>query len=338
MSERAFSKSDFDYQLLPELIAKKPTSERTASRLLVVDESAYAHCQFSSLPHFLRAGDVLVFNDTKVIPARLSGEKDSGGKVEILVERVEGDHVALCQVKASRGLQHRHFVTVGDASLRMQTRVGDMYRLVFDKPLFEILKKYGQVPLPPYINRPPEANDASRYQTVFAREKGAAAAPTAGLHFDEQLLARIKDLGVIVVCLTLHIGAGTFQPLRDENLSTVQLHPERYAISQLSLDAIRSRTGRCIAVGTTVVRTLEHVARTNVLAGETDLFIRPGFQFREVDILLTNFHLPQSSLMMLVSAFCGYERTMQAYATAVKNRYRFYSYGDAMWCKKHNEI
>ena len=337
MSERDFSKSDFDYALPHNLIALEPTPERTSSRLLIVEDKVFAHCKFTNLPLFLRAGDVLVLNDTKVIPARLLGVKDSSGKVEILVERVEGDHVALCQVKSSRGLHSRHTVTVGSASLHLQTRVGDLYRLEFDKPVFEILAEYGQVPLPPYINRAPEANDTERYQTVFARESGAVAAPTAGLHFDKQLLEQIQERGVVVVFLTLHIGAGTFQPLRDESLSSVQLHPERYAISQSSLEAIRSRTGRCVAVGTTVVRALEHIARTDVLAGETDLFIRPGFRFREVDALLTNFHLPQSSLMMLVSAFCGYERTMKAYETAVKNRYRFYSYGDAMWCRR-NEI
>lgn len=335
MSKRDFSKFDYDYQLPPELIAKEPTTERTASRLMLVGETEYAHCQFSSLPLFLKAGDVLVLNDTKVIPARLSGKKNSGGKVEILVERIEEECIALCQVRASRGLNPRHSVTVGHASVKLQQRIGDMYRLKFDTPVFEILEKYGQVPLPPYIDRPAESNDASRYQTVYAREEGAVAAPTAGLHFDKQLLSRIQDLGVKVVYLTLHIGAGTFQPLREENLRAVHLHPERYAISQQSLDTIRSRTGRCVAVGTTVVRTLEHVAISKVLEGETDLFIHPGFRFQEVDILLTNFHLPQSSLIMLVSAFCGYERTMQAYATAVRNRYRFYSYGDVMLCESH---
>lgn len=337
MSERVFSKSDFDYELPQDLIALEPTPERTASRLLFIEDTVFAHCRFTSLPQFLRAGDVLVLNDTKVIPARLFGAKKSGGKVEILVERVEGDHVALCQVKSSRGLHSRHNVTVGSVSVRLQARVGDLYRLIFDKPVFEILAAHGQVPLPPYINRSPEEDDTSRYQTVFARENGAVAAPTAGLHFDKQLLEQIHERGVLVVFLTLHIGAGTFQPLRDENLNAVQLHPERYAISQSELEAIRSRTGRCIAVGTTVVRTLEHVACTGVLAGETDLFIRPGFRFQEVDVLLTNFHLPQSSLMMLVSAFCGYERTMKTYKTAVANRYRFYSFGDAMWCRR-NEI
>lgn len=335
MSKQDFSKFDYDYQLPPELIAKEPTAERTASRLMFVGETAYAHCQFSSLPLFLKAGDVLVLNDTKVIPARLSGQKHSGGKVEILVERVEEECIALCQVKASRGLSPRHSVTVGHASVKLQQRIGDMYRLKFDTPVFELMEEYGQVPLPPYINRPPQTGDASRYQTVFAREKGAVAAPTAGLHFDDELLVQIQDLGVVVAFVTLHIGAGTFQPLRDENLNAVQLHPEQYHISQQTLDTIRSRTGRCIAVGTTVARTLEHVARTSVLAGETDLFIGPGFGFREVDVLITNFHLPQSSLIMLVSAFCGFERTMRAYATAVKNRYRFYSYGDAMWCEHH---
>ena len=335
MTARVFCKSDFDYQLPPELIALEPTAERTESRLLVVDECEYAHCRFANLPLFLRSGDVLVLNDTRVIPARLSGTKTSGGKVEILVERVEEEHVALCQVKASRGLSTQHSVVLEDASIRLQERVGELYRLVFDKPVLEILEKYGQVPLPPYIDRPAKARDASRYQTVFAREQGAVAAPTAGLHFDEQLLARVEDLGIRVVYLTLHIGAGTFQPLREESLSAVNLHPERYTISQQSLETIRSRTGRCIAVGTTVVRTLEHVVRTNVLEGETNLFIHPGFGFQEVDVLLTNFHLPQSSLIMLVSAFCGYERTMQAYSTAVKSRYRFYSYGDAMWCERN---
>ena len=335
MSKRVFTKSDFDYELPLELVASEPTPERTGSRLLFVDDCEYAHCRFTNLPLFLRAGDVLVLNDTRVIPARLSGIKDSGGTVEILVERVEEEHLALCHVKSSRGLQHQHVVRIGDSTARLKERADDLYRLVFEKPVSELLAAYGQVPLPPYINRPPDADDTSRYQTVFAREKGAVAAPTAGLHFDEKLLSRIQELGVHVVYLTLHIGAGTFQPLREESLANVQLHSERYTISQQSLDTLRSRTGRCIAVGTTVVRTLEHVARTNALAGETNLFIHPGYRFQEVDVLLTNFHLPQSSLIMLVSAFCGYERTMCAYATAVENKYRFYSYGDAMWCKRH---
>ena len=334
MTKRVFTKSEFDYELPPPLIASEPTLERSGSRLLFVDDCKFAHCRFTSLPLFLRAGDVLVLNDTRVIPARLSGVKSSGGTVEILVERVEEEHVALCHVKSSRGLQHKHVVKIGDSTMRLKERVDDLYRLVFEKPVSELLTAYGQVPLPPYINRPPMSHDTSRYQTVFAREIGAVAAPTAGLHFDEKLLSLIQKLGIGVAYLTLHIGAGTFQPLREEHLDTVQLHCERYSISQRSLDTIRSRSGRCIAVGTTVVRTLEHVAHTNMLAGETDLFIHPGFRFHEVDVLLTNFHLPQSSLIMLVSAFCGYERTMRAYATAVKNNYRFYSYGDAMWCER----
>ena len=334
MFERVFTRSDFDYSLPSELIASRPTSERTASRLMFIDDHAYAHCQFSNLPLFLRAGDVLVLNDTEVIPARLLGVKDSGGRVEILVERVETENVALCHVKSSRKLRHGHIVTVGDSEVRLQERVDDLYRISFDCPVREVLANSGQVPLPPYINRLPEADDINRYQTVYARAVGAVAAPTAGLHFDDDLLARIQEIGVIVVYLTLHIGAGTFKPLRDESLSAVRLHSERYEISDQTLDTIKSRTGRCIAVGTTVIRALEHVARTNELAGETNLFIRPGFHFREVDVLLTNFHLPQSSLLMLVSAFCGYDQTMQAYATAVNYRYRFYSYGDAMWCER----
>lgn len=327
-------KSDFWYQLPTDLIAFQPKSKRTKSRFLVLDNQKISHQRFSDLPRLLNRGDLLIVNDTKVIKARLQGTKLTGGKIDILVEKVETNHIAICHVKASRGLTIHHTMTVGKVKVRLLERVKDLYRLEFERPLSEVLEQFGNVPLPPYIERNPTLADSHRYQTVYAQHEGAVAAPTAGLHFDNELLDEIRSKGVEIHPITLHIGAGTFQNIRVEDLSQHELHREWYSIPLSTRNAISQRNGRCIAVGTTVVRTLEHAAITGADEGETSLFIRPGFQFQVVDSLITNFHLPESSLIMLVCAFCGYELTMQAYDVAVKNRYRFFSYGDSMWCDR----
>lgn len=327
-------KSDFWYHLPPALIANQPKSERTNSRFLVLNRERISHRRFSDLPELLNHGDLLIVNDTKVIKARLQGIKNTGGKVDILIEKIETNHIAVCHVKASRGLSRHHTVTIGKVKVQMLERVKDLYRLEFEIPLSAVLEQFGSVPLPTYIERNPTLADSHRYQTVYAQHEGAVAAPTAGLHFDNELLDKIRRKGVEIHPITLHIGAGTFQTIRVEDLSEHELHCEWYKIPLSTRKAINQRTGRCIAVGTTVVRTLEHAAITGVDEGETSLFIRPGFKFQVVDSLITNFHLPESSLIMLVSAFCGYELTMQVYDVAVKNRYRFFSYGDSMWCDR----
>ena len=327
-------KSSFRYPLPEELIAEHPKKNRPSSRLLVVKNQDLSHRRFSDITELLHHDDILIVNDTKVIKARLQGEKTTGGKVEILIEKIESMHTALCHVRASRGLSIDHFVMVGEIEVRMLERVMDLYRLRFAMPVSELLAKYGRVPLPTYIGREPAPEDSDRYQTVYARHDGAVAAPTAGLHFDTNLLEMIRYKGVQVHAITLHVGAGTFLPIRTNDLSQHQLHVESYKIPQRTRAALDRRRGRCIAVGTTVVRTLEHAAMTQEDEGETSLFIKPGFQFQVVDALITNFHLPESSLLMMVCAFSGYERTMQAYELAVQRRYRFFSYGDAMWCDR----
>jgi S-adenosylmethionine:tRNA ribosyltransferase-isomerase len=333
--------SDFDYTLPHELIAQVPAARRDASRLLVVGRDALCHLHFTDLAGLLRPGDLLVLNDTRVIKARLFGEKDSGGRAEVLVERIEDDCVALCQVRVSKPLQIGRTVTVGLHALAVLGREGEFYRLRFPEPVLEVLESVGEVPLPPYIERAAGADDEARYQTVYGERPGAVAAPTAGLHFTEAMLASIAARGIDVAKVTLHVGAGTFQPVRTEDLSKHRMHFERYEIGAAAADAIaacRARGGRVVAVGTTVVRTLEAAARADgrveAATGETDLFITPGYRFRVVDALLTNFHLPKSTLLMLVSAFGGYERVKAAYAAAVAARYRFFSYGDAMFLER----
>lgn len=335
-------KSDFDFVLPPERIAKAPAQPRGASRLLHLDgtRGTQQDMQFAQLPQLLRSGDLLIFNDTRVIPARLFGAKDTGGRVEVLIERVLGAHRALAQVHASKSPKpgsRLHFD--GDVSARMLGREGEFFELEFDiaEPLLDVLERIGHVPLPPYIDRADTASDRTEYQTVFAREPGAVAAPTAGLHFDEAMLAQLRALGVEFGYVTLHVGAGTFKPLRTEVVEGQRLHAERIRVSAevcAQIDAAKAAGRRVIAVGTTVVRALETAARGGELEpfdGETDIFIYPGYKFRAIDALITNFHLPQSTLLMLVCAFGGKENVLGAYRHAVEAGYRFYSYGDAIF-------
>ncbi|MCE2945625.1 MAG: tRNA preQ1(34) S-adenosylmethionine ribosyltransferase-isomerase QueA [bacterium] len=342
--------SDFDYLLPPELIAQTPSEVRGASRLLCVGgpagpDTPLADRSFTDLPSLLDPGDLLVFNDTRVVKARLFGSKATGGRVEVLVERVLSDDRALVHLRASKSPKPGMVILFGDDAdpvrATMVERRGALFLLAFDPGtrVLDVLERHGEIPLPPYIERKPELMDASRYQTVFAREPGAVAASTAGLHFDAPLLAALDARGVRRAFLTLHIGAGTFQPVRDDDLSKHVMHHEAWSLPQATVDAIaatRAAGGRVIAVGTTVVRTLESVAARSpdrslvASSGETDLFITPGFRFRVVDRMVTNFHLPKSTLLMLVSAFAGVEPIRQAYAHAVAQRYRFFSYGDAM--------
>ena len=335
-------RSDFDYELPPELIAQQPAAERSASRLLQVAPSGLADRQIRELPALLAPGDLLVFNDTRVIPARLFGVKPTGGRVEILVERVLESGRFLAQLGVSKKPRPGGEIRVGSDRLEVLGRDGDLFELRYHGAdgVLDFLERAGRLPLPPYITHAPGAQDAERYQTVFAREPGAVAAPTAGLHFDDALLAALDARGIVRATLTLHVGAGTFQPVRVENLDEHRMHAERYRIDAAlcaAIDAARERAGRVVAVGTTVARALESAAlaqdaegRVAPCSAETRLFITPGFRFRVVDRLLTNFHLPQSTLMMLVCAFGGYERLMSAYRHAVAQRYRFFSYGDAM--------
>jgi S-adenosylmethionine:tRNA ribosyltransferase-isomerase len=339
--------SDFDYLLPPELIAQMPPDVRGASRLLCPDgpDGVPADRSFTDLPSLLAPGDLLVFNDTRVIKARLFGSKATGGRVEVLVERVLSDDCALVHLRASKSPKPGMVITFGDAAepvaATMVERRGALFLLAFEPGtrVLDVLERHGEVPLPPYIERKPELMDASRYQTVFAREPGAVAASTAGLHFDAPLLAALEARGVRRAFLTLHIGAGTFQPVRDDDLSKHVMHHEAWSLPQATIDAIvatQAAGGRVVAVGTTVVRTLESVAARSpdgtlaASSGETDLFITPGFRFRVVDRMITNFHLPKSTLLMLVSAFAGVEPIRRAYRHAVEQRYRFFSYGDAM--------
>jgi S-adenosylmethionine:tRNA ribosyltransferase-isomerase len=336
-------RSDFSYELPPELIAQHPLADRSASRLLCVDGAtgALRDSQVRAFPTELRAGDLLVFNDTRVIPARLHGHKASGGAVEILVERVLDDTCVLAQVRASKTPRPGTLITLlsGSVSLEVLQRQDEFFclRVLGDRAVSEVLETCGEIPLPPYIERAPDPADRERYQTVFAREPGAVAAPTAGLHFDADMLDAIREQGVELAYVTLHVGAGTFQPLRVESLQDHKMHAERVTVSPLlcqQVEAARQRGGRVIAVGTTVVRSLEAAASDGVLrpfTGETRLFITPGYKFRVVDALFTNFHLPESTLLMLVCAFGGHEQVMRAYAYAVLEKYRFFSYGDAMW-------
>lgn len=333
--------SDFDYFLPDELIARYPLAQREASRLLCVDPArgGFSDRMFTDLPDFFRPGDLLVFNDTRVIKARLFGLKASGGRVEALVERVLGEHEALAFIRASHapksGMNLR-FEAAFDAEVL--DRQGDLYRLRFDpaRSVLAWLEAFGHLPLPPYIDRPAESGDAERYQTVYAREPGAVAAPTAGLHFDQAMLARLQAAGVSRAFVTLHVGAGTFQPVRVEDVSEHRMHREWYAIPAATCQAVaetRARGGRICAVGTTSLRALESAASAGELVagtGETEIFIRPGYRFQMVDRLITNFHLPRSTLLMLVSALAGHELLRRAYAHAVSSRYRFFSYGDAM--------
>jgi S-adenosylmethionine:tRNA ribosyltransferase-isomerase len=332
---------DFNFNLPDELIAQFPAPERRASRLLRLDGNSgeLRDAWFRELPELLAPNDLLIFNDTRVIKARLTGQKASGGKIEALIERIIGPFEALAQVRASKSPKPGQQLVFADAvEAEMVERQGDMFLLRFlgETPLADLLDQYGALPLPPYIQHNPDEFDETRYQTVYAREPGAVAAPTAGLHFDEAMLAELAAHGVRTAHVTLHVGAGTFQPVRVDNIAEHRMHSERYTVPQATVDAIaaaRQAGGRITAVGTTALRALESAARGGTLVaggGETDIFITPGYQFNVVERLLTNFHLPKSTLLMLVSAFAGMENIRHAYAHAVAEQYRFFSYGDAM--------
>ncbi|HCV77339.1 tRNA preQ1(34) S-adenosylmethionine ribosyltransferase-isomerase QueA [Pseudomonas oryzihabitans] len=336
--------ADFHFDLPESLIARHPLAERRGSRLLVLDgpSGELSHRHFADLLGYLRPGDLMVFNDTRVIPARLFGQKASGGKLEILVERVLDEERVLAHVRSSKSPKPGSRILIdGGAEAEMVARHEALFELKFAEPVLPLLERIGHMPLPPYIDRPDEAEDRERYQTVYARNAGAVAAPTAGLHFDEPLLEAIRAKGVATAFVTLHVGAGTFQPVRVERIEDHHMHREWLQVDQAVVDAVaacRARGGRVIAVGTTSVRSLESAARDGELkafAGETDIFLYPGRPFHVVDALVTNFHLPESTLLMLVSAFAGYRETMAAYATAVAEGYRFFSYGDAMFITRN---
>ncbi len=330
--------SDFDYPLPTELIAQHPPASRSGGRLLCL-EAEITHQQIKDLPSQLRAGDLLVMNNTRVYPARLTGKKATGGRLELLVENIIDSTTALCLCKASKSPKagSKVFLDSGHAAV-VCGRQDDLFEIKFalDTPLLDYLQQYGALPLPPYIERPVDKADSDRYQTVFASDTGAVAAPTAGLHFDDALLQRCRDAGVDIDFITLHVGAGTFQPVRDDDLSKHKMHAEWLSVSQAVCEKIektKQNGGRVIAIGTTVVRALETAAREGTLAafeGDTRLFIQPGDSFNVIDGLLTNFHLPRSTLLMLVCAFGGKQRMLDAYRTAVSEKYRFFSYGDAM--------
>ena len=336
--------SDFRFDLPEALIARHPLAERRDSRLLVLDDpdSDPKHQVFADLLGYLRAGDLMVFNDTRVIPARLFGQKASGGKLEILVERILDSHRVLAHVRSSKSPKPGSLILLdGGAQAQMLARHDALFELRFSEEVLLLLERVGHMPLPPYIDRPDDDADRERYQTVYAARAGAVAAPTAGLHFDQAMLDSIRAKGVETAFVTLHVGAGTFQPVRVDRIEDHHMHSEWLDVSQAVVDAVaacKARGGRVIAVGTTSVRSLESAAREGALqafAGDTDIFIFPGYRFRVVDALVTNFHLPESTLLMLVSAFAGYRQTMAAYAAAVEQRYRFFSYGDAMFITRN---
>jgi S-adenosylmethionine:tRNA ribosyltransferase-isomerase len=338
-------RADFDYDLPEELIAQTPAATRSASRLLVLEgrTGRLIDATIGQLPSLFEPGDLLVFNDTRVIPARLFGRKQTGGRVEVLLERLLDSHRALVHMRVSKPVaagQAIHFD--GGASATVRARLDGLVELHFDRPALPVFEAQGHMPLPPYVRRPDDATDRERYQTVYARHPGAVAAPTAGLHFDDALLAALDGRGIRRAFVTLHVGAGTFLPVRVDDVREHVMHRERLIVEQGVVEAVaqtRARGGRVVAVGTTVVRALETAARAGgdddapLVAGEydTDLFIYPGsHRFRCVDAMITNFHLPQSTLLMLVSAFAGRDHVLAAYAHAVRERYRFFSYGDAM--------
>ena len=336
--------ADFSFELPDSLIARHPLAERHGSRLLVLDgpSGALDHRQFTDLPGFLRPGDLMVFNNTRVIPARVFGQKASGGKLEILVERVLDSHRVLAHVRSSKSPKPGSKILLdGGGQAEMVARHDALFELRFNEEVLPLLDRVGHMPLPPYIDRPDESADRERYQTVYAEKAGAVAAPTAGLHFDKALLAQIEAIGVQTAFVTLHVGAGTFQPVRVEKLEDHHMHKEWLEVSQDVVDAVqacKARGGRVVAVGTTSVRSLESAARDGVLrpfSGDTDIFIFPGRPFHVVDALVTNFHLPESTLLVLVSAFAGYPQTMAAYAAAIAGQYRFFSYGDAMFITRN---
>jgi S-adenosylmethionine:tRNA ribosyltransferase-isomerase len=337
--------SDFDFALPPELIAQHPAPERSGSRLLDGRLEFPVDRIFKELPSLLSPGDLLVFNDTQVVKARLFGEKPSGGKLELLIERVLGGNDVAAHMKVSKKplpgtVLRMHGGYTATLLGRWPDADGPLFHLRLGGDPYQLMQAHGHVPLPPYIEHADEAEDVQRYQTVFAKNPGAVAAPTAALHFDEALLSQLQARGVSQASVTLHVGAGTFQPVKTENIAEHVMHFERYAVPQTTIQAIedcRARGGRVVAVGTTTVRTLESWAKTGQTQGDTNIFITPGFEFQVVDTLITNFHLPKSTLMMLVSAFAGYEPIMRLYQHAIARRYRFFSYGDAMILDRHTD-
>ncbi len=335
--------SDFHYDLPEALIAQQPSVRRGDSRLLHLQAGLdeVHDRQFRDLSGLVRPGDLMVFNDTRVLPARLHGAKETGGRVEVLVERLVSEDRALAHIRASKSPKPGSRILIGDTWLKMEERVDELFILKTESGTFaELMQMHGHMPLPPYIQRPDTELDQERYQTVFGERPGAVAAPTAGLHFDREMLDRLERMGVETARVTLHVGAGTFQPVRAQDLATHIMHSEWLEVGDSTVDAVtatRARGGRVIAVGTTSVRSLETAAAGGQLEpyrGDTRLFIRPGYEFRVTDALLTNFHLPESTLLMLVCAFAGYERTMAAYRHAVEAGYRFFSYGDAMFLER----
>jgi len=330
--------SDFDYFLPPDLVAQHPAAERTAARLLHLDgrTGAIEDRRFPDIAQLIAPNDVLVVNDTRVVKARLHGRKDSGGEVEVLVERVVDAHRALVQARSSKPLRPGRTILFAGDRAEMLGRHGEFFELRFDDEVLAVMERRGEVPLPPYITHAPRGEDEARYQTVYADVPGAVAAPTAGLHFDAALLESLRARGVTVAKVTLHVGAGTFQPVRVEDLSRHAMHSEWYRVPEAAAEAIaraRAAGGRVVAVGTTALRALESAATDGVVragSAETRLFITPGYRFQAVDRLVTNFHLPKSTLLMLVSAFAGVDNIRRAYAHAIRHRYRFFSYGDAM--------
>lgn len=333
--------SEFDFELPKSLIAQNPPTNRTDSRLLVA-KNPIIGTKFANIGDFLKPGDLLVMNDTKVIPARLFGHKSSGGKVEIMLERLLSDVQVLAMIRASRAPKPGAKITLenGDQVLVLDKTDG-FYTLEFQTDsLFQLLEEVGHIPLPPYIERQDGEDDQDRYQTVYAKHEGAVAAPTAGLHFDDDLLSSLKQQGIDIAFVTLHVGAGTFQPVKVDDIKTHTMHSEYYEVNEETVDKIKQvkhAGGRVIAVGTTAVRSLESAARSGeikALKEDTDIFIYPGFEFKVVDMMITNFHLPKSSLLMLVSAFIGKDRMFEIYQHAIENEYRFFSYGDAMLLTK----
>ncbi len=332
-----YSLSDFDFDLPPERIAQTPLAERSASRLLHLDGERIVDRQFADIVDQLQAGDLLVMNDTRVLKARFFGVKESGGQVEVLVERVLDDRTVLAQVRASKSPKPGNRIRLADAfDVTVGERAGEFFTLTFEADVFELIEAHGRLPLPPYIDHTADAFDEQRYQTVYSKTPGAVAAPTAGLHFDDALLAKLKAKGVNFAFVTLHVGAGTFQPVRVETLADHKMHSEWYTMPQETVDAVHAAkaAGRdIVAVGTTSMRALESASQSGTLvagSADTNLFITPGYTFKTVTRLITNFHLPKSTLLMLVSAFAGYDQIRAAYAHAIANEYRFFSYGDAM--------
>ncbi|PCI69167.1 MAG: tRNA preQ1(34) S-adenosylmethionine ribosyltransferase-isomerase QueA [Piscirickettsiaceae bacterium] len=337
-------KSDFNYQLPNELIARYPLDKRTDSRLLVVNEKKLTDDCFTDLTSLLKAGDLLVFNNTRVIPARLFGQKTTGGKLEVLIERVIDDTHALAHIRCSKSPKAGATILLtGGHECMVEGRDDDLFKLKFAESITVVLEDIGHMPLPPYIDREDESLDVERYQTVFSKTPGAVAAPTAGLHFDLDILNKIRSLGIDFAYVTLHVGSGTFQPVREENLDDHIMHKEWLTVNKAVVDKVnetKQKGGRVVAVGTTAMRSLESAAKDGILkpyTGDTDLFITPGYHFNVVDAMVTNFHLPESTLLMLVSAFSGYQRIKDVYQHAIEQKYRFFSYGDAMFLSRMND-